>query len=249
MIPFQYGPMCAQNSMNTQHFTSHIRFVCATLISAAAIWPFTAPGVGAPFEVNAQAADGLINLTDVDEARMLWGEITNVIVGNDRISGTFSNLPPVNALFRSGIEASNGLISVSLTKNVAVSKSYMAIENVTTNLIIVFLPEYNQRFSVVLTDTNGASVERTSEGHSVGQTPNVNPIIGESQARRNGYHLLPLWPNDIFEQEINPLRYFVLKEPGDYKLTLTQRLYVEDTNTFLKVITLPPISVDVRVEK
>ena len=49
--------------------------------------------------------------------------------------------------------------------------------------------------------------------------------------------------------ELNPARYFIIEKPGLYKLTVIQRLYVADTNSYLKTITLPPVTVDVRVEK
>jgi hypothetical protein len=48
--------------------------------------------------------------------------------------------------------------------------------------------------------------------------------------------------------DLDPTKYFKITKQGLYKLTVTQRLYVMDTNTYLKAITLPPVSVKVRVE-
>ena len=47
---------------------------------------------------------------------------------------------------------------------------------------------------------------------------------------------------------IEPAEYFSIKVPGLYKLTIAVRLYVVNTNTYLKPITLPPVTVPVRVE-
>lgn len=48
--------------------------------------------------------------------------------------------------------------------------------------------------------------------------------------------------------DLDPTRYFRIKQPGLYRLTVTQRIYIVDTNTYLKAITLPPVTVAVRVE-
>jgi len=195
-------------------------------------------------EFNLESAGGEIAEQDLDNPKMLWGELTNLITGNTRISGTFSTLPPLKFSFRSGINVNNGLIIVSLKTKRVVNPAYRAIENFTTNLITAYLPEYNERFAVTLIDVNGVAVQKTKEGLSIGESPSLKPNTQQFQAKHN----LPLWPKSIFMQELDPVKYFVIEKPGLYKLTLTQRLYVVKTNTFLETITLPPVTVDVRVE-
>ena len=63
---------------------------------------------------------------------------------------------------------------------------------------------------------------------------------------------------DFLEETMryNPIRSlskcFEIKEPGNYKLTLTRHIYITEQRTnglFLKAITFSPVTVDVRVDK
>jgi hypothetical protein len=121
-----------------------------------------------------------------------------------------------------------------------------------------------------MTDTNGIPVPKTTLGLAFWQPLALKPNTGWRRFMINnhariglspkgvkeipfldliGSHL-PLTPENMAEAwELNPARYFLLEKPGLYKLTVTQRLYIADTNTYLKVITLPPVTVGVRVEE
>ena len=61
---------------------------------------------------------------------------------------------------------------------------------------------------------------------------------------------VPLTPENVAKMRgLDPTAYFVLEEPGLYRLTIAQRLYVADTNSCVKAITLPPVAVNVSVQK
>jgi hypothetical protein len=53
---------------------------------------------------------------------------------------------------------------------------------------------------------------------------------------------------DVPLYSFNPTNYFFIQRNGLYKLTLVQYLYVIGTNRFLEPISLPPISIEVKVE-
>ena len=141
------------------------------------------------------------------------------------------------------------------------------------DVIWMDLPPAKERLQLSMTDSSGVDVPKTPEGLSLGQPFSLKPKAGWSQfqpqgtGRRGMMALMPVpglsscgvddWPNATFPsqedlergKELDPSRYFILTNMGLYKLTATLSIYVEDTNTCLKAVTLPPVTVDVRVEK
>jgi len=141
------------------------------------------------------------------------------------------------------------------------------------DVIWIDLPPAKERLQLSMTDSSGASVPKTPEGLALGQPFSLKPKTGwmelphEGSGRRGMMALMPVpgfnscgvddWPNATFPskeelergKELDPSRYFILTNTGVYKLTVTLSIYVEDTNTCLKPITLPPVTVNVRVEK
>lgn len=143
--------------------------------------------------------------------------------------------------------------------------------NVDTNAVSVYLPPVQQRIELSMTDSEGAPVARTREGARLGAplalregTP-FHESTREMKRKR-------LFKAGVFSRaftdvpfadeyapsmtaretsetmQFDPTKYFVIKEPGLYKLTATVRFYVHGTNDLLQPIVLPPVEVDVRVE-
>ncbi len=99
-----------------------------------------------------------------------------------------------------------------------------------------------------MTDANGKAVPKTAEGRDLGQK-GLPAKVYWSHWERYGYHGVDLLPHeDCKLYPLDPTKYFMIEQPGFYKLTLAQRLYVVDTNTYLKTISLPPVTIDVKVE-
>ncbi len=141
------------------------------------------------------------------------------------------------------------------------------------DVIWMDLPPAKERLQLSMTDSSGAYVPKTPEGLSLGQPFSLKPKTGwmelprEGSGHRGMMALMPVpglnscgvddWPNATFPsqeelkrgKELDPSRYFILTNTGFYKLTATLSIYVEDTNTCLKPVTLPPVTVDVRVKK
>lgn len=142
-----------------------------------------------------------------------------------------------------------------------------------TNLVTVYLPPVQQRLILTMFDSNGAAVTKTPEGRALGQPLGLKPgtqwtdLPRAGTGRKGMFSLFPREPYQIafsdeigagialpysevkIDWEFNPARYFKLEQVGVYKLSVTLRVYVEGTNAFLKAITLPPVTVPVRVEK
>lgn len=138
-----------------------------------------------------------------------------------------------------------------------------------TNWVFAFMPPVSERFEIAMTDKNGRPVPKTPAGLALGQPPTLKPNTKWFRFARNNHTRFGLLPKQVDEVELSdpagpgvsltpenvaktrgldPTAYFVLEEPGLYRLTVAQRLYVADTNLCLKVVTLPPVSVDVRVQ-
>ncbi len=130
-----------------------------------------------------------------------------------------------------------------------------------TNFVRGFLPPLDQRFAMTMIDAAGVPVPKTSEGRALGEPLSLKPHTSSSFAwRRSGLMPFGVFPRDLLqatftdhprgiraEGEINPARYFKMRRPGIYWLTVVQRLYVTDTNMCLIPVCLPPVTVEVRV--
>jgi hypothetical protein len=130
-----------------------------------------------------------------------------------------------------------------------------------TNVIWGLLPPFNERFNMAMTNLDGVPVPKTPEGRRFGRPESLKPNTEWYPQYMNVYKKLDLIPKQVLPMsfsenskatagmnDLDPTKYFKITKQGLYKLTVTQRLYVMDTNTYLKAITLPPVSVNVRVE-
>jgi hypothetical protein len=96
--------------------------------------------------------------------------------------------------------------------------------------------------------TNGDLVPKTEEGLNVGQFPTLDKRAINFQWDKYNCQcavLSPDWDVELFH--LDPIKYFDIKAPGRYKLQVSPRIYIIDTNANLKPIELPAITVDVQV--
>ena len=130
-----------------------------------------------------------------------------------------------------------------------------------TNKLNGCLPSLDERFDMVMTDADGAPMPKTPEGRRLGRTLSLEPNVRWSSRftiAHQGFILLPrgilLMPFSEFNQgkpvenNLDPTKYFKISKRGLYKFTITQRIYVFGPNGYVKAITLPPVTVPVRVE-
>jgi hypothetical protein len=129
-----------------------------------------------------------------------------------------------------------------------------------TNYVNGYLPSLNERFDMVMTNADGAPVPKTPEGRRFGRSLSLEPnaMWPVNSVAHQGFDLLPRGvlpvPFSEFNQgipgenDLDPTKYFKVVKRGLYKLTITQRVYIFGTNNYVKAITLPPVTVPVRVQ-
>jgi hypothetical protein len=200
--------------------------------------------------------------------KVIWGEATNFLRG-DHMGGN-----PVPTSLRSTIDVSNGVIMLSGHPLKVMHPAHLYIENSSaTNIALACMPPVNERFVLTMTDANGVPVPKTPEGQALGQFSSLKPNTRWIDLPRVGTGIkgtFGIFPKQLFQMafsdkigagisipsqevakmfELDPTKYFIIQKPGLYKLAVIPRLYMEDTNTYLKIITLPPVTMDVLVEK
>lgn len=123
----------------------------------------------------------------------------------------------------------------------------------TTNWVFAYMPPIDQSLVVTMTDTNGVAVPKTPAGLATGRQPILKPKVTWYRFTRNNHNRFGLLPMEDYENlglnPLNPAKYFELESPGAYRLTLALRIFVMETNSFMRTVTLPPATVDVLVEK
>lgn len=202
--------------------------------------------------------------------KMIWGETTNFVTG-DPFSSSGNTLKSLPTSLRVGLDVRDGAIILSgQPLRVSSPPEYLYVF---TRSIRVWagVPPFNQAVILSMTDSNSVPVPKTAKGLALGQSPTLKPEtmwIHWGMNNRNPWlEVFNTAPCSIMTfgrytwhtnnernvrwlgRAIEPTEYFSIKNPGLYKLIVTLRLYVVDTNTYLKPITLPPVTVPVRVEK
>ena len=198
--------------------------------------------------------------------KMAWGEKTNVVVGDTGFSGGIGNtLTPLTVELWAGIDARDGVIVLSGQPSKVVRPTDLHLFTGATQ-VWIGIPPFNESVTASMTDSNGAPVPKTVKGLALGQPLTLKPEttwtrwggnnrnpwakvynIASRQVLTIGTGLEKLTSSGYLV--LDPGQYFSIQNPGIYKLTVTLRLYVVETNMFLKPITLPPVSVDVRVQE
>lgn len=233
----------------------------ATLLTVAA---FTILG-----DISGEARDitNIIgSLEDQLEAaypKMVFGGTTNFVRGdvNDHIVA--HALKPLATSIRAEIGAKDGIIHLSgqPLKVVKPAHLYVVRASRSPHWIWVGVPPFKQSVNLSMTNAGGLPVERTTEGADLGQPLTLQ--TGTAWIKWGGNNRNPWFvvPHELIKFAsgleknasgnyfvVDPTRYFSIKAPGVYKMTVTLRLYVVGTNTYLRPITLPPVTVPVRVE-
>ncbi len=197
--------------------------------------------------------------------KMAWGDATNFVIGDTGFSGLVpKTLKPLTTSLRAGIDARDGVIVLSgqPLKVQRPTDLYLFTDSIE---VWIGIPPFNESVIASMTDSNGVPVPRTPKGLALGQPLTLKPettwtrwgmnnrnpwvkvfSIASCQVMTVGTGLEKLTSSGYLV--LDPAQYFSIENPGLYKLTVTLRLYVVETNTFLKPITLPPVSVDVRVD-
>lgn len=214
---------------------------------------------------NAIANNGNTNYESSAEAkfrrakpRMIWGQTTNFIGGEPG-----NNLMPLSLSLRAGVDAREGVVVLS---GQPLKTLNYATLNVFTDSpqVWVGVPPFHESVILSMTGSNGVAVPKTAKGASLGQPLTLKPAttwFRWAGNRRNPWFKVYSTEGSIemiilADQEkyathgffvVDPTEYFSIKNPGLYQLTVTLRLYVVDTNAYLKPITLPPVTVPMHV--
>jgi hypothetical protein len=198
----------------------------------------------------------------VPDSQMVWGESTNFLRADPAGTTKATEL-------RVGIRCTNNAMVLSLKPFKVVQSASVYLNSrlgrpvwdypVTTNdgvptqlvtnpVDFLFLPPENDRFVIGVTDSSGQPVPKTAQGRELGQSPLGGRIFWRNWGKYGckGCGLMPWADDELYA--LDPTKYFAIEKSGVYKLTLVQRLYMVDTNAYLKAITLPPVTLDVKVE-
>jgi hypothetical protein len=198
----------------------------------------------------------------VPESQMVWGQTTNFLRadpgGKTKATELRVGMRCTNSIMVLSLRSLKAAQSVSVYLNSRLGRpvwDYPVTTNdgvptqmVTNWVDFLFLPPENDRFIITLTDDNGRPVPKTPQGRELGQSPLRANIFWRDWGKYGCRHcdLLPWADEELYA--LDPTKYFAIEKTGLYKLTVVQRLYIIDTNAFLKAISLPPVTVDVKVE-
>lgn len=197
---------------------------------------------------------------------VLWGGRTNVVIGDLASSGG-NTLKPLPTSLWAGVNAKNGEIVFSDQPMQVLSPATVGVFTPATKVLRPCLPPLDQSVILSMSDSNSVPVPKTANGLALGQPLTLKPKTTFFQWAGNNrnpwlaclntadYDVMTIgtskrktiWGGQDFV--LDPVQYFRITNCGLYKLTITLRLYVVDTNTYLKLITLPPVTVPIRVEK
>jgi hypothetical protein len=191
-------------------------------------------------------------------------------VGSALSNPAYSWSAETNSL-RLGIICPNRTIAIRLSGAVITDADF-ALLNESTNSITFFpARELEQRFELSLVDRNGIAVPKTSKGKAMGKPLDEPPNKPQAKAPdrpqwdshewlgrdyRIRTHIPPRseWSYSLrgfFDLGRSISKMFEIEKPGEYKLTMAERMYVVkqgDSKTLLPV-TFPPITLNVKVEK
>ena len=155
---------------------------------------------------------------------------------------------------RAGLTYSGPEIRIDAGTGQLLGSCALTITNVSAGRVNFFFPPAGERDEFVVTGLQGDAVARTKVGYALG-TPITNSVIHTWEANRMGYARSWLGPGEgeYYENTFGGLntldlgKFFCLTNPGQYKLTRFAKVCFADTNGVLRTITLPPVSMPLRV--
>ena len=123
-----------------------------------------------------------------------------------------------------------------------------------TNLT-AFRPLPSQAFDMQLFDENGKEIKKTWYGRQFGETAKPDKKLLDGTFRNDpgvffGRSRELRFDHGAGESQMwsfNAVRAFKIKEPGEYRLLVTVRLFVKDTNGVFQPLILPPVSKQLKV--
>lgn len=263
MIPFLYGKRSITTAidMKANSSSNSVAIRLAALVTLGYLVCAGGESTNALSKYEMQ-----LNLAN---PKMIYGEATNFIRGDVNAGLSAGGiLRPLLTSLRVGIDArnsgnSNGLIILSGTPLAVLCPAdlyvFSALES--PHWIWVGVPPFNESVMLSMTDSNNVQVPMTPNGLALGRPLALRQKTTWSHWGGNNRHpwfIAPYWLLTIGTRQekyagprhfiVDPTQYFAINSPGSYELTITVRLYIVDTNTYLKPITLPPVTVPVRVK-
>jgi hypothetical protein len=189
-------------------------------------------------------------LHDRLDAEMTWGAVSHLQFRDpDEL---------VSVAFKVGIFTSNRVIVLrgkppKLSAPVEVylenthGKPYWS-DSKSKIIAFFFLPPDDEKIAVEMKDAKDVPVPKTAKGASL-TSPKLRGKKWRQDLRKDGRKILGLLPyQDEQISLLDPAEYFAIDKPGLYKLELVQHLYVIGNDGLLEPISLPPITINVRVE-
>jgi hypothetical protein len=172
---------------------------------------------------------------------------------------------PTNGLC-AGISCRGPEILVSIRPPTVLNLPTLELTNLTPNSIRFFWPPPWQRDEIAILDASGLPVPRTERGKLLGKPLPKQIGIRAIDAQRQQYYLEQLGPHSeldyqvvvgqysqgtnkppVHETTLDLTRFFALTNPGCYTLTRQARVCFSDTNNVLRLVTLPAVTVPLRV--
>jgi hypothetical protein len=252
-IHFPCGKMFAKNDMKTIE-SSIVIFNLKSAISTVLLIGLICGFVNVKADNSASKKERYFGGEGEDFTSVFWGIATNIVVGETHVSGVIHGYDPKECILQVGICLSTNRIFYSNKSKMFFPPIYEVLLHSSTNsrnkYIPVYLPNLNEQFDINIVDQNGSNIKKTLGGISIGKSDTLAKSVSHNLARKYGYKSFPLWPNQTnVLREISIGNMFSIKTPGSYKMLFTQRVYIVNTNTFLKAITLPSVSVNIEVDE
>ncbi len=121
--------------------------------------------------------------------------------------------------------------------------------------IIAYKPLPSEAFDAHLFRTDGKEIPKSYYGKKFGFPPKPDPQLLDGSWRYTleaGYgHPREInfrWGNgESREWDFDVLKFFQIKEPGDYRLQVQVRLFVKDTNGVFQPFILPPVETKINI--
>jgi hypothetical protein len=124
-----------------------------------------------------------------------------------------------------------------------------AFESLWSKEALYWFPPETECYVVSLRDDDGKQVERTSKGLEQGRPIDTNPLLSRSEGKYRPRGFNPSAGPSFFLQVFKPSDFFVISKPGTYTLEWQMRVLFQDSATNKQTILLPPVSLNIVVEK
>jgi hypothetical protein len=124
-------------------------------------------------------------------------------------------------------------------------------EDLPERFICGYLPKHQKHLDLQMINSAGIEVPKSTEGRALDGLKPLSPHTPSSITKRGDYFYTSFRKSiaDASFHNFDFSKYFLITEPGDYKLMISQQLYFEDENFYLKSVALPKVTLNVKVVK